>query len=387
VTSPLRIFISAPVYERAQSFGGPVEMFTNIAAGLAARGHDVDVFTTSLIGLGAGRSLESSVESVDGVRVHYLATPVRFRWMGITPTLPFQLERATRPDIVHVFGFRDPIGSGVATWCRARGVPYVFEGLGMVTPKHRKVALKRVLDSTVLRGVLGGARLLVANSSVEVSDYRDAGFPGRRIVVRPNGFPEAGAKVERGRLRELVGLGEETPLVLSVGRIARGKGFDLLVQAAAELPGAHVAIVGPDGGHGVTGELVALRDRLGLADRVHLVGALPRSELPSVYADADVFVLASSYESFGLVVAEAAAAGAAIVVTDRCGVADLFADSGAVVIPYGEAPLRGALLHLLEDAALRSRLRDEAREVARAWSWERVVELQEDYYVQALGDG
>jgi len=130
-----------------------------------------------------------------------------------------------------------------------------------------------------------------------------------------------------------------------------------------------------------------LRDRLGLADRVHLVGALPRSELPSVYADADVFVLASSYESFGLVVAEAAAAGAAIVVTDRCGVADLFADSGAVVIPYGEAPLRGALLHLLEDAALRSRLRDEAREVARAWSWERVVELQEDYYVQALGDG
>jgi glycosyltransferase involved in cell wall biosynthesis len=382
----VRILFSVPAYAPAHSFGGPIEVFTRLAERLAARGHAIDVCTTSLTELGAGRSRHTRAESVGGVSVHYLATPLRFRWMGVTPTLPVHLERAPRPDVVHVFGFRDPIGTGVATWCRARGLPYVFEGLGMVAPKHRKVALKRALDSTLFRGVLGGARLLVATSRVEAREYRDAGIPERRIVVRPNGFPEPVEEVERGRLRALIGEGEQTPLVVYVGRIAHGKGLELLLRAVAKLPGVHAAIVGPDGGHGVKDELVLLRNRLGLTDRVHLVDALPRSELPSVYADADVFVLPSAYENFGLVAAEAAAVGAAIVVTDRCGVAELFADRGALVVPYGEAELRDALTHLLGDNELRRRLGDEAREVACVWSWGHVAELQEAIYRRALAD-
>src|SRR5215211_5694056 len=86
VSRPLRILLSMPVYWPALSFGGPVEVMRRIAEGLAARGHTV------------GR-----------VPVRYLATPVRFRWMGVTPTLPVHLERAPRPDVVHVFGFRDPV--------------------------------------------------------------------------------------------------------------------------------------------------------------------------------------------------------------------------------------------------------------------------------------
>ena len=375
-----------PVYAPAQPFGGPIEVFTRLAEGLAAHGHDVHVFTTSLTDLGAGRSRHSRVEWHGGVRVHYLATPVSFRWMGVTPTLPLHLERAPRPGVVHVFGFRDPIGSGVAAWCAARRVPYVFEGLGMVAPKHRKVSLKRALDSTVFRGVLGGARAVVATSQVEVGEYRHAGVADQRIAVRPNGFPDVFPGGERGRLRELVGVGDETPLVLYVGRIAHGKGLELLVHAAAGLPGAHVALVGPDAGHGVTQELVALRDRLELTDRVHLLGPLPRAELPSVYADADVFLLPSSYENFGLAAAEAAAAGTAIIVTDRCGVAELFARGGALVVPFGEVEVRQAMSRLLADRGLRRRLGEEARAVAREWSWERVVELQEAIYRRAVVD-
>ena len=97
-----------------------------------------------------------------------------------------------------------------------------------------------------------------------------------------------------------------------------------------------------------------------------------------MYADADVFVLPSGYENFGMVAAEAAAAGAAIVLTDRCGVAECFAGRGAIVVPYGEAQLREALERLLADPALRRKLGDEAREVAEEWSWPRVVELQEE---------
>jgi glycosyltransferase involved in cell wall biosynthesis len=255
----------------------------------------------------------------------------------------------------------------------------------MVAPKHRKVALKRALDSTVFRGVVRGARTLIATSGAESREYVEAGAEEQRIAVRPNGFPDLLGEHERGKLRALVGVDDGAPVVLYVGRIAHGKGLELLVRAAAELPGVHVAIVGPDGGHGVHHELLALRERLGLAERVQLVGPLPRDELPAVYADADVFVLPSSYENFGLVAGEAAAAGAAIVVTNRCGVAELFAERGALVVPYAEAELRRALARLLGDQELRTRLGREARQVAAEWSWPRVVELQECIYRAALG--
>ncbi len=257
----------------------------------------------------------------------------------------------------------------------------------MVTPKLRKLRLKRVLDATVLRGVMRGAALLVAASDLERREYLAAGVPDARITARPNGFPELLATPPPGALRELVGVGERTPLVLSVGRIARGKGLDLLLRSLVELPEAHAAIVGPDGGHGMTRELLELRDRLALDGRVHLVGELPAGDLPALYADADVFVLPSRHENFGMVAAEAAAAGTPIVVTDRCGVAQYLGDRGGIVVPYDAGALRDALSRLLADEALRRELGEGARAVASEWSWTRVVELQESIYRRALAGG
>jgi glycosyltransferase involved in cell wall biosynthesis len=248
------------------------------------------------------------------------------------------------------------------------------------------VLLKRALDATAFRGVMPGATLLVAASEVEAREYRGAGLPDERIVVRPHGFPDVEREETTRGLRERVGLAESARVVLNVGRIAHGKGLELLVRITTQLPDAHVVIVGPDGGHGVDRELLALRDRLGVTDRVHFAGPLPREELPALYADADVFVLPSGYENFGMVAAEAAAAGAAIVLTDRCGVAECFAGRGALVVPYEEAKLRDALARLLGDPELRRRLGEEAQAVARDWSWPRVVALQEDVYRRALAD-
>jgi D-inositol-3-phosphate glycosyltransferase len=386
VARPLRVHFSVPAYWPAHSFGGPIAVMMRLAEGLTARGHTVEVFTTSLTSHDAPGAPRTRVENVNGVTVHYLATPLHFRWMGLTPTLPRVLAAAPRPDLVHVFGFRDPIGTGVATWCRLRRVPYVFEGMGMVAPKHRKVALKHALDATAYRGVMPGATLLVAASRVEAHEYSAAGVGDERIVVRPHGFPEVSREPEPRRLRERLGLDDSAQVVLNVGRIAHGKGLELLVHIATQLPDAHVVIVGPDGGHGVDRELLGLRDRLGVTGRVHFVGPLTREELPAVYADADVFVLPSGYENFGMVAAEAAAAGAAIVLTDRCGVAECFDGQGALVVPYDEAQLRDALARLLGDPDLRRRLGEEAREVAEEWSWPRVLELQEDVYRRALGD-
>jgi glycosyltransferase involved in cell wall biosynthesis len=161
--------------------------------------------------------------------------------------------------------------------------------------------------------------------------------------------------------------------------------LELVLAAMQELPPhVHAAIVGPDDGQGMTQELRKLADGGGLHERVHFVGPLA-PPLADVYADADVFVLASAHENFGLVAAEAAAAGLASVVTDRCGVADLLRDQAALIVPYDGDAVHRAVAELLENAALRRRLANGGRQVAADNGWQNVVARQEAIYRQMLG--
>jgi len=381
----LRILFTAPAYWPATAFGGPIAKMDALARGLTARGHTVEVVTTSLSGLEERTVRKSRIEAHDGATVHYLGTPVRYRWMGVTPSLGRRLAELDPPDVMHIFGFRDYVGTLSSRWARRRGLPYVFEGLGMVQPKLHKRALKAMLDRAIYRGVIEGAAVLVATSAQERGEYGAAGAEESRIVVRPNGFPAPADPVDRpGPLRSRLGLDASTPLLLSVGRVAPGKGIDLLISSLVELEGAHLAVVGPDE-RGTTERLAALARRVGVDERAHLLGPWREDTPPlGLYGDADVFVLASEYESFGMAAAEAAAAGTVPVVTDRCGIADLLGDGAGVVIPYDEGALRSALARVLEDAGLRLRLAAGARGVAAEWSWPHVVELQEAIYLRAL---
>lgn len=380
------MLFAAPAYWPATAFGGPIPVMRELACGLAGAGCTVDIVTTSLTTARGPRSLRTRFDVHDGSTIAYAATPFNYRWMGITPSLPLVLERRPRPDVVHVFGFRDPVGTTVAAWCRARRVPYVFEALGMFRPKLRKVGIKRVLDVSAFRHVPAGAALLLACSRIERAEYVAGGFPESRIAVRPNGFPRL-PPVSPGALRSRLGISTSVPLVLSVGRVASGKGLDLLVRAVASSSGSHLALVGPDDGHGTSAQLHRLSAELDVTNRVHFLGSLAHGDVLQTYVDADVVALASAHENFGMVAAEAAAVGKAILVTDRCGVAELLGHDGALIIPFDGKAVREGLEGLLGDPALRARLGQRASEVAQAWSWPRVVELQQGLYERAVHGG
>src|SRR5438046_6630478 len=166
----VRILFAAPAWSPSRAFGGPVVAAGELVRRLVARGHTVDVVTTTIVDLHRRPSARSRVGVVDGATVHYLSTPLRYRWIGITPALPLALARLKRPDVVHVFGFRDPVTTGTAAWCRLARVPYVFEPLGMFAPRVRKLRLKRVLDSTLCSGVAAGAAAIVVVSNRERDD-------------------------------------------------------------------------------------------------------------------------------------------------------------------------------------------------------------------------
>ncbi len=382
----MRILLATPAYWPAVAFGGPTWAAKELAEALVRQGHEVDVVTTSLRAIGAAPAARrrSRTERVGGVTVHYLATPLRYRWMGITPTLPLRLARL-HPDIVHLFGYRDFVTTATSWWARAARVPYLLEPLDMYLPRYRNVPLKRAFDRVLGRPVASGAALVVAVSEWERGQLVEAGLPAERVAVRPNGFPPPQPSEPDGSLRRRVGVDAGTPLVLNVGRISFKKGLDLLLRAAGGLPGVHVAVVGPDDGDGTLQTLIALRDELGLGERVHFLGPTDERGPGEVYAEADVFVLPSRNESFGMVAAEAAAAGTAVVVTDRCGVAELLGGRGALVVPCEVEPLREAIRSLLDDPALRARLGEGGREVARATTWDDVARRQVELYERAAG--
>ncbi len=366
----LRILFAAPAWWPATAFGGPVVVARELTTRLAARGHSVEVVTTSLTAVDRPGSWRSRTEEHDGVRVHYLATPARYRWMGLTPTLPLDLTRLERPDVVHVFGFRDPVTTGVAAWARLRRIPYVFEPLGMFRARLRKVAMKRALDSTLYRGVASGAAVVAVSSELERDDLAQV-VPAQRIHVRGNGFPEPYdvTPAERGSL----GIPDGAPVLLYVGRIAAGKGIEHLVAALHELPDAHLLLIGPDDRHGV----------VAAGERVHVLGPTDGPPL-AYYRLADVLVLPSGGDSFGMVAAEAAAGGTPVVVTDRCGIAGFFEQDEALVVPNDRRAILDAVRRVLADPALRARLASGGVDAARRMSWETVTDRQEELYRLAV---
>ncbi len=349
---------------------------------LVARGHEVEVVTTTLTDVGVRPSAHTRVETLDGARVTYLGTPLRYRWMGLTPTLPLALRRRPRPDVTHVMGFRDPVTTGVATWSRARRVPYVFEPVGMFRPRLRKVRLKRALDATLARGVVAGARLVIVSSPGERADVVAGGVDPARVRLRGNAFPAPPPPGEADPLEGIVPQG--APVVLYVGRIAAEKGVEHLLEAARRLPEAHVVLAGPDDRHGTMTEVEAALADPATAATVHLLPPTPGPPY-DLYRRADVFVLASGGENFGLVAAEAASVGTPVVVSDRCGVAASFAEDEALVVPYDRDATVAAVERVLADDALRARLSDGALRAAARSTWDAVVDAQVAIYEEALG--
>ncbi|MCC4309528.1 glycosyltransferase [Alcanivorax marinus] len=172
----------------------------------------------------------------------------------------------------------------------------------------------------------------VSEEAVAAFEEQRAIRPGRMVAIH-NGIDTrvfVFDKIERFRVRAELGLNDDTPLLLAVGRLWEAKDYPNLLNAFArmsdQVAGPHLAIVG-DGP--LCKELGALAGALGVAHRVHFLGI--RHDIPAVMAASDVFVLSSAWEGFGLVVAEAMACERPVVATDSGGVREVVGDAGFLV--------------------------------------------------------
>lgn len=199
----------------------------------------------------------------------------------------------------------------------------------------------------------------------------EAGIPGSRIRVIPCGIAPPEALPDKGSARKRLSIPEDSLVVGFLGRHVPHKRLDLLIEALDDpsCRGAQLLVAG-DGPARAAWELQANR-RLG--DRVRFVGSLPTTE--DFYASCDVFALPSDLEGFGLVFVEAAFHSVPSVGTLVGGIPDAIADNETgILVPPGDAlALRGALVRLLTEQEMRTRMGHAARERALADLTERTM--------------
>jgi D-inositol-3-phosphate glycosyltransferase len=194
---------------------------------------------------------------------------------------------------------------------------------------------------------------------------------------------------DRPQARRAVGLPTDGPLLLFVGRIQPLKGVEVAVRSLAALRSRHanarLAIVGgPSGprGQSEVDRLVALVDELGLADRVRFIPPQPHELLSTFYRAADVCLVPSRSESFGLVALEAAACGTPVVASDVGGLRTLV-DHGRTgylvenADPEAFAVRVGAVL---DDPVLAERLGTAAVLRSRGYTWAGAARRLHDIY-------
>jgi len=211
----------------------------------------------------------------------------------------------------------------------------------------------------------------------------------RPIAVVPTGV-ELPAEPRAGRdaLRARLGIPAGAILVLGVGRLAREKGFDLLLQAFAQAlaarPGLRLAVVGEGD------EAVRLRrqaDRLGIAGAISWAGAQPRQALGAWYAGADLLAFPSRSEAQGLVLLEAMAHALPVVAVRSSAAADFVADgTEGRLTPATPEGLAAGILGLAEDPDARERLGGGARRRAERYPARETAERLAALY-HGAGDG
>jgi len=368
--TPVRIALFCPSYGQV---GGIEEKARVLIEAFRAQGHAVTV-------LARGEPATSGSDGdVPVVRREYHQMPRRARHVAHQLRFLRDLPRATRAlrravtdtasDVVLTLAITSyaPYASALAA-----AAPLVLSLEGG-EPGGRFTANPRALRAALRRAtrVVACARSLAASARALAPEVAP------RLGVIPNG-------VEPGLFADGPAYPHPHPYVAAVGRLVPQKGFDVLLEAFAHLGAPEVdLLIAGDGPE--RRRLEAMRERLGLEGRVHLLGAADRATVARLYRGARLVACPSRWEGLPLVCLEAMASGRAVVASRVDGIPGAVGDgeTGLLVPPEDPLALADALGALLEDGPRRERLGARARALVCAeLTWASVAER----YLAVLAD-
>lgn len=339
--SPVRIVQIIPVLV----VGGLERVATSLSVGLSRRGEHVVVCSR-----GRARDVTVLRDELREAGIEVVPIPRPRPTPRAVLASAYHIARVLRrdsPDVVHAHNPAAAVAAAVARLLAARrSTAIVATFHGLVEGETRRAVRPLAATADVVVGIGPSASRELA----------DAGFPADRLLTVPNAV-EATVRRSRSEVRAEFGLGDETELLVTVGRYTAEKNQKLLLEALAALaprrPALRALLVGLGP---LEDELRSRARELGLDDVVSVTGA--RADAVDLMAAADVVVSTSTREGLGLTLLEALTVGTPVVATAVGGVVDVLdgGDAGILVPSEDVAALTAAIDTVLDDPRLREQL-------------------------------
>lgn len=387
----MKILQVANSFKYAWSSGGVARVAYDISLALTKRGHKVTVFTTDK-GLEESSCLKTNDPiSLDGMQVYYFRNLSR-RLARKGFAMPFYSLYAARRrlaefDVIHIHELTRMINVVIYYYAKKYDIPYVFQAHGSIprSKSRPKQILSWIFDILFGYKLLKGASKVIALTQTEAQQYRSVGVPKEKIETVPNGIDLSKYTdlPTKGCFKKKLGIDEGKKVILYLGRINRIKGIDFLVRAYAHLIrnlnlDSKLLIIGPD--DGCLAEIQTLIKTLKMQDDALVLGPLYGEDKLEAYVDANVYVLASRYETFPMTVLEAMACGTPIILSEKCGLSEVVRNRTGLVVNPSSADIEKALRRVLTDEKLQQTYRENCKRTIEQFDLSRTVSKLERIY-------
>jgi glycosyltransferase involved in cell wall biosynthesis len=373
----------------APRYGGPSQAVIEMCLALQQAGLTVDICTTDADGDGRlAVGLDKPI-LYRGVQTHFFRRD-RSEAFKFSRSLSQWLDgNVARYDIVHIHAVFSHATYAAAQACQRNQIPYVVRPLGTLEPwsMHQKRPRKLLAWHLFFRRLLQKAAAIHYTTEQE-RELTEQSLSLRKGIVISNGVNEALLAVKpTGKFRLQYDIPANATAVLCLSRLHPKKGIDLLLKAFLELrtqgklTPVHLVLAG-DGEPSYVDRLRGIVRGTVAESSVHWTGWLEGESKFAALAEANLFVLNSFQENFGIGVVEAMACGTPVLLSRQVGLAADVAKHGAGwIVDLQQDELRSGLLEATADAAETRRRGDNARRlVADRFTWSRIsVQLQSLY--------
>jgi len=397
---PLKILQIVPSISLV--YGGPSQMIQGLSAALAQQPKDriaqVTILTTDANGDVDEPPLTVPLGQLvqqDGYEIiHFRCAPFR-RYKFSTDLLKWLWANAHHYDIAHIHALFSPVSTTAATVCRWKNLPYIMRPLGTLDPAdlQKKKQIKKIYATLLERPNLAGAAAIHFTSELEskVSERFGVSTPGK-IIPLGVALPQLPDRSRSQQIvRERFNIPPERPIILFMSRIDPKKGFDLLLPALEKLHDDnkpfHFLLCGANPQDRAYETRIRKAIQSSAWSNWATISGFVSGELKAqLLSAADIFVLPSYYENFGIAVAEAMAAKIPVVISDQVHIWPVIqkSESGWVVKTEVES-LTNALAESLSQPEMRQQRGENAQRcAAEKYSWEAIAHQMTDTYQQLL---
>jgi glycosyltransferase involved in cell wall biosynthesis len=363
---------------------------------LARRGHEVEVFSSDLYSEIPFKRLDNSYSVVEGIPV------TRFKARSLKgdfqySVMPSMLSTTLRGrwDIIHAhsYGFF-PSHVGAVAGRAKRGTfvftPHLHPGETTWGGERRK-RMRMLYDRFLSNLVNVSASKIICVSEGELNYAVESGFDRDSLVIVPDSVDISRFDgIPKGAFKSKYNIDSE--FVLFVGRLAKNKGLEYLVEAIPQVlkdhPRIKFVLIGED--EGMREILLHQSKKFGIKQNLIFTGPLDYGTVSSAFVDCSLFVLPSEFEAFGIVLAEAQAARKPCVATKVGGVPNVVKDKQTgLLVDFGNSrDLAQAICDLLDDKDKSTSFGEAGYKwVSENFAIENVVDRLEEVYEEVLSEG